>query len=253
MIKNAIIRKTGADLVVEVTAIDPITGNGVNLVSGDPADAQVSIEKRNAVNLYWNVGAPNAFDSGPELFNNLIHVRNGLHQFVLTGAAEAVRVAYRIGAKVINNGDLNINAVFSDVISEAAGDATIANQTAIAAQNVAILAEGGPGPWTGGTPVTLEDNAANTAIVQKVWDAAKTAHTLPGSFGVGVTADLTQIAGSALIDGVSITLFYEIALAYMSGRFKINFPAPGDITFYRQNNSSSLYVMHIVAGERTRL
>ena len=86
-----------------------------------------------------------------------------------------------------------------------------------------------------------------------MWDALRSAHQVNNSFGEHVLADIVRIAGSTTIDGVNIETYFKRQLAYTSGRFKINFPNPGDISFYEQNSTTVLYVMHINAVERTRL
>ena len=279
---NAIIRKNGADLVIETTLIDPNTGSGI------PAGLTVTASiQRMSDGLYWS--STPAFDSVPEgALKVLTHQNNGLYAFTLIGGAESVLRSYRMHLVVTGNVLVNTNATFSDVIL-AKSDATLANQTsilanqvtlqsehvAIGAQNVAIdakttnlpadpasettvnlvLSTGGIGPWTnpGAVPVTLDDSPANRLVIDKMWDALRSAHLINGSFGEYVLSNLIKWNGNSTIDGKSLTLFAEILLSYTNGRFKINWPNPGDITFYRQDNTTALFVMHINTEERTRL
>lgn len=283
----------GTDLILETTLIDAL---GVGIAAGVTVTA--SIQRMSDTN-YWTL-TPD-FDSGVEgSLHSLAHIREGLWAFTLTGGAEGVERPYRIHIVITGNPQVNRNATISDVIEVAAapGDATLANQVTIIANqgtpsdlgsganlsdnnvdidakttnlpadpasetNVTnnggginqILSVGGSGPWSSGDigNVELDDTPANIAVLAKIWDQFRSAHIVVGSFGQFTPADLVRWEGSATIDGLTITKFGEILMAYTTGRFKINFPLDGDITFYEQDNTTVIFTMHITATERTRL
>jgi len=327
----SLIRKNGSDLIVEVTALDN-SNDGTDL-TGNPPNLKISIEKRTGVNLYWDESAPDDFTSAVEILYDMVYVRDGLHEYVLPGAAESVDRSYRIRVQVTGAGNLNTDAVYSQFIPAASSsDATLANQNTILSrmgvpsdlgsgadisnnavdidaktQNLpvdpasetnvdaneakldtidtvvdaiknktdnlpadpasetnvdanetkidTIISTGGSGPWTSGAvgSVTLEDNAANRAVLDKMWDALRSAHTVSGSFGEYVLSNVIRWNGSSTIDGKSLTLWGEIMLAYTTGRFKVNFPNNGQITFYRQDNLTPLFVLGVTTAERTRI
>lgn len=198
---EALIRKNGSDLVVEVTAIN---NSGV----GVPVTMTASIEKRSGVNLYYDNVSTN-FDSATAVNITVPYVREGLHALVLAGEAESLERAYRINVVITGAGALNTNATFSS---------------------------------------TIEAEASIS-----VWNAVRASFVTAGTFGEFTNANLTNIAGSPTVDTVSIADYFERSISYISGKFEINFPAAGDITFFKQNNTTSKYVMHITPTIRTRL
>lgn len=169
------------------------------------------------------------------------------------------------GADLSNN-NVDINSKTTnlpgDPASEAAATANASGlsgqNSAIAAQNIAILSEGGAGPWTSADTdanltkilgVDLSEGGAGqlAAAFVKFLDVS-----LP-SKDLNDIGDLTKVAGASTIDGIAIATWFKIMLAYTTGRFKTNFPAPGDVTFYEQNDLTEIFTMHLVSGERTRL
>lgn len=149
-------------------------------------------------------------------------------------------------------------------------DATVAKEAAATSNAVAlnsnidsnetkintVISTGGAGPWTTASlsAVTLDNSAANkTVIAEGAWDAQRSTHNSAGSFGEKVLANIIEWAGSASIDGVTLTRFNEIMLAYASGRFRTNFPNPGDISFFKQDNTTTAYVMNTTTTGRTRI
>ncbi len=255
------IRRDGADLIVETTLINNL-GNGIT--SGLTVTA--SIQRMSDQN-YWDTGTPD-FDSAVEgSLHTLSHVREGIYEFTLIGGVESIERAYRIHLVVTGDPQVNRNATFSDVIDVAAapGDATLANQVlilddttqlkaehiTIADQNDLILSTGDAGPWTTAdiSAVTLADTSTNTDILGKIWDELRADHIVNGSFGEFILADVIRWAGSTTIDTVTLKKFNEIMLSYVSGRFKINFQNPGDITFFDQNNKNVVYVKHVITIE----
>jgi len=130
---DVIIRRSGSDLIVEVTALG-VLGTGINvLTSGTGA---VSIQRMSDAN-YWNSGTT-AFDLVAEpALDSLVYVRDGLHEFVLTGATHTNEEAYRIHITVTGNPGVNIDGTFSDVIPGNA-DSSLANQVEILARIGAV-------------------------------------------------------------------------------------------------------------------
>jgi len=118
-----------------------------------------------------------------------------------------------------------------------------------------ILSTGGTGPWTSGAvgAVTLDDNPANRIVLDKILDALRADHLVNGSFGEFAPANVVRWAGAATIDGVSLTLFFDILLAYVNGRFKVNFPVDGQIQFFARDNTTPIFTMNLTDIERTRL
>lgn len=68
-----------------------------------------------------------------------------------------------------------------------------------------------------------------------------------------VDANLVSIQGSALIDGESLTKMFELGLAMVNGRFKIDTPIVGQTTFYKRDNITVLTVIQTTTTERTRI
>lgn len=261
---NVLIRKNDADLVIEVTPIDPTNGNGIDLTGGGAA-IKVSAEIMSGIDKYWNSGT-SAFDLGAEpALDPMVYVRSGLHELVLTGAADALERGYRIRVQITNAqlinlayAVLNTDALFSGTVladETTGGDATAANQAAIAAQNATIIGTGGAGPWTTASvpgAVDLNNNPTNLGVIgEGVWNTQRSSWPASGTFGEYVNSNVIRWANSATIDGVSLTKFNKILLAYVAGRFKINEPSAGYITFYEQDKTTVLYVMSLTTTDRT--
>jgi len=284
------IRRDNGDLVVEVTAKDANTGDGVDLTIGGAA-ISVTIEKRSGVNKFFNSGnglfdfvAEPAFP-GPPAPDAMTFVRDGIHEFVLTGAEESIERGFRIRPIITGAiAGLNNTVVFSTTIAVAAapGDATLANQVliiadttqllldtiALAAQNTVIDAKTTNLPSDPASETNVDDNetkidslatgqaalsSEHTGINDNIDDNEVKIDSIITSLASGIEADVIKWAGSSTIDGVTIEDFGKILMAYTTGRFKINTPLDGDITFFEQDNSTPMFVLHINATERTRL
>lgn len=99
------------------------------------------------------------------------------------------------------------------------------SQTEIAAliqvSTNAIIAQGGVGPWTQGVTGTVD-------------------------------ANVIQVNGLTTADGVSFNDSFQLMNAMVNGRFKIDEPDPGKITFYKRDNLSILTIVETSKTERIR-
>lgn len=55
------------------------------------------------------------------------------------------------------------------------------------------------------------------------------------------------------VDSMTYDSIFEMVAAMVNGRYRVDFPNTGDVTFYKRNNADVLFVAHITATERTRL
>lgn len=55
------------------------------------------------------------------------------------------------------------------------------------------------------------------------------------------------------VDGIPINTIYEIIMAMVNGRFVVNSPSTGDITFYKRDNTTILFQVNVTTLGRTRL
>lgn len=65
-----------------------------------------------------------------------------------------------------------------------------------------------------------------------------------------------QISGFNLtdtIDGVTVRDILEFELARVNGRYKLNEPDPGKITFYKRDNLTPIFIVQVTTTERTRV
>jgi hypothetical protein len=110
--------------------------------------------------------------------------------------------------------------------------------------------------------------AANLATVDTVVDAIKLKTDGLNFSGTDVLATLDgeEVAASAATiadivtaifaktnDGVALSDMCELVAAMVNGRYKINTPSDGDVTFYKRNSSTTLFVVHLTTTERTRV
>lgn len=58
---------------------------------------------------------------------------------------------------------------------------------------------------------------------------------------------------STTVDGVSIEKIYEYNMAMANGKYKIDYPNPGDVTFYERNGETGLFTVHVTPTGRTRV
>lgn len=83
-------------------------------------------------------------------------------------------------------------------------------------------------------------------------DAIKTKTDSLAFTSGNVDANVAMIEGSATIDGESITYPYELMMGIANGKYDLNTPSAGKVTFYKRDNTSSLTVVSTGASGRTR-
>jgi len=75
--------------------------------------------------------------------------------------------------------------------------------------------------------------------------------------GSGVDIDADEVTGllklTSTIDGVTTETVLEYIQAMANGRFLKHVPVANDITFYKRDNTTPLFVVHVTDTERTRL
>ncbi len=64
--------------------------------------------------------------------------------------------------------------------------------------------------------------------------------------------DISNLSLTDLIDGVSLQDILELVMAMVNGRFRINHPSTGKVTFYKRDNTTPLYTCTVTSVERTR-
>jgi len=57
---------------------------------------------------------------------------------------------------------------------------------------------------------------------------------------------------SDTVDGVPYDSIFQLMAAMADGRFRIDYPTTGDITFYKRDNTTVLTTVHVTDTERTR-
>lgn len=67
----------------------------------------------------------------------------------------------------------------------------------------------------------------------------------------GIPTDAITL--DTLVDGVTVRNIFELSMAMANGRYKINEPITGQITFYKRDNSTVLTVVSVTDDERVRL
>ena len=72
---------------------------------------------------------------------------------------------------------------------------------------------------------------------------------------VTITNDVASlVAGTApASDGITQAMLIEIASAMVNGKYALNTPGAGDITFYERDNVTPLTVVNVTASGRTRV
>lgn len=77
--------------------------------------------------------------------------------------------------------------------------------------------------------------------------------SLIGLFPSGiVAANIVQMNGLTTADGMSFNYIMQLIGAAVNGRFKLDTPSDGKITFYKRDNVSVLTVVSVTDIERTR-
>lgn len=64
---------------------------------------------------------------------------------------------------------------------------------------------------------------------------------------------ISDLSLSSVVDGVTLSDIYEIIMAFTNGRFAVNTPSTGNITFYKRDNVTVLYIVNVTTLGRTRL
>lgn len=111
-------------------------------------------------------------------------------------------------------------------------------------------------PETG--DVTLEDNVTNKQIIAGSL-RSEDVSAIPVVEG-SILKDLqTQMAGipadmlAETVDGISVEMILELTMAMVDGRILKDSPQPGDLTFYKRDNSTILTITRTTASQRTRI
>jgi len=166
----------------------------------------------------------------------------------------------------------------NDVQSDIAGlnDITAADVDSV------LTSSHGAGAWTTGTVTAA-------AIADAVWDELVAGHGIVGSFSAllqavdtvvtanntllsdgsdglvaisaGVQAVVAKLPSGDLsdfqlidtVDGITIQTILEFIMAMANGRYLIDYPSSGNITFYKRDNSTVLFTVNRTTTERTRL
>lgn len=66
----------------------------------------------------------------------------------------------------------------------------------------------------------------------------------------GIISDLSK---SSMFDGVTLEGAVELLLALVNGRYELNYPTTGDLTFFKRNGTTVLTTVHITDTSRTRV
>lgn len=108
------------------------------------------------------------------------------------------------------------------------------------------------------TTVELEDSTINKFIIAKALkdQDISAVSAVTGSifkdFQIDI-ADLPQDILNSVIDGMTVSDIFELVAAMVNGRIRKDYPAVGDLTFYKRNNTTILTITHTTATERTRV
>jgi hypothetical protein len=66
----------------------------------------------------------------------------------------------------------------------------------------------------------------------------------------GMLSDMSL--GNA-IDGVTLSSIFELIMAMANGRYRLNTPIDGQITFYKRDNATELFTVNVTDTERSRV
>jgi hypothetical protein len=121
--------------------------------------------------------------------------------------------------------------------------------------------------WTSPTHVLNEIGATySPGLYQLIWDSSIII-TSEGNYAVEYFPNIVNYSQdidylyfvnrpmdlNSTIDGITLENIFEILMAMANGYFVKDFPTTGDITFYKRNNSTVLFTVHVSTSERTRL
>jgi hypothetical protein len=65
-----------------------------------------------------------------------------------------------------------------------------------------------------------------------------------------------SISGLSLtdqVDGVALSSIFELTMAMVNGRYRLDYPSVGQVTFYKRNNSTVLFTVNVSETERSRV
>lgn len=71
--------------------------------------------------------------------------------------------------------------------------------------------------------------------------------------GLPINPAIGGLSLSDTVDGVTIENIFTYQLSMINGKFIKNFPNPGDIRFYKQDNTTTAFTTHFTDTQRTRL
>jgi hypothetical protein len=96
----------------------------------------------------------------------------------------------------------------------------------------------------GTVQTTLDDPSDGLAAIKAAVDqiVAKLPSGAISDFSLGDT-----------VDGIPVSTILELLMAMANGRYKLDTPTPGQITFYKRDNLSVLFVVTVTTTERTRV
>jgi len=114
--------------------------------------------------------------------------------------------------------------------------------------------------------VTLDDSSANRQVVGKAMKVENISESeVSGSIYKDIkddtaavvaklpSGDISDYSLATTVDGRTIEYMNELILSMFTGRYRKDFPSAGQLTIYKQNNSTVLAVVAITPTERTRI
>lgn len=107
-----------------------------------------------------------------------------------------------------------------------------------------------------GSPISLDGGVATLAgmLTKLADDADGASYDATTDSQEAIATRLGQtLSLTSEIDGVSLNLALQIILAMANGRFALNVPTAGQVTFYKRDNSTILFVMESSASGRIRI
>lgn len=200
-----------------------------------------------------NVGTPVALDSGVATIagmltkmaddangtafdassDSLAEIAVGAGGLTSQEVRDAMKLAPTVGSPAAGSVDDHLDNINGDT------DAIVAKLPSGTMTDASTMASGFSSLGAG---ITMLDGKIDIAQIDLDAIAAK----LPA----GMLSDVTL---ATTIDGVTLESIWEDLLAMANGRFKINIPEAGKITFYKRDNVTPLFVVNVTDSERTRV
>jgi len=194
---------------------------------------------------YFNF-VTNLFDlsSEPVLLQDIPHIEHGVHEKILPGAIPADEdTNYRVHVVLTDVGS-GINRDFTEPVSFAISDVSSADVSAIKAKTDNLPSD--PASETNAT-------ANKVAIIAEVNENEVKINTIVTAVTGVIQADIVKIQGNSTIDGDTIIKHHKLLSSMMNGRFKLNYPTPGLVTFFERDNVTEITTCKITSLERTRI